>query len=155
MAASLEKHLVTINEDNFVQCTNTATELRTRTALVAHLDKNALLFLPWNLEGQKETTIFYPVYRSSDYWNKGDMKTLITELQLDPNEGVLFGVDGTYTMQACLGVFPRNVETTITILKRWLNTQRRFLRTRTHIATLLDSYIDGKLSSMVKSHEED
>ena len=151
MALTLETHRITVTPDNFVECSQTVQELRTRTTLVMHFDCEALVFVPYDVVPGQQYTLFYPAYYGQAFFQKNNMRTLIDNLALEKNEGAIFGTQGTYQSQPSLGIFPRDIETTRKLLHRWLNSNRLFLQDKAglkeqiekHIAKMMRGLTDG------------
>lgn len=152
MADQLEVLRITITPADFIECSNSSPELRTRTSLVSHLDLNALTFVPYETNSGLRLTLFFPAYYAADFFGKVGIKELINNLALEPNEGALFGVSGTYLNQASLGVFPRDVETTRRLLNRWLDSNRNWLKDKPSLKNQIYKHISKQLRNMVEGN---
>lgn len=142
-----------INSSDFVECQNTPEELRARTAIVAHLDMNALIFMDWTAGVPQKSTLFYPAYFPPKMWNSDSMEQMITNLNLESGEGVIYGTEQSYIQQPCIGLFPRSIERTKKLLNRWLTSNRRYLNDHESIKSLLKSHITSNLKRFVTDHE--
>jgi len=94
---------------------------------------------------KQPSVVFYPHYVHQEA-TKGVLFELIKELDLDENQGILYGTSGSYVSQQSMGIFPtEDINQCKLMMSSWLNSNRLWLEKKPQTQRLLYSTINSRM----------